>query len=235
MDYKVSAIVLKSIDYGEKDKILTLFSVELGKITARLRGVKSPKSKLKYAGQPFCFGQFELVGEKNTVSGCDLIDSFFDLSGDIDRYNVACKILKTVDSVLVEGVINEKLFLHLIHAIRELTYSDTRPAVVHAKFLLDLLTDLGYGVNFRDCLSCGARLVRSVHLDLSTGSILCNNCAGEYTIPIKAQAIGLLKIIADTPYDKLSSIKSSSFSSAIDILNKIISVHFGGKNILLED
>ena len=40
---KFTGIVLKSVDYKEKDKLLTIFSLELGKITATLKGVKQEK------------------------------------------------------------------------------------------------------------------------------------------------------------------------------------------------
>ena len=48
MEEKVKAFDIKNKDYKEKDKQIVLFSLEKGKITAFLRGVKAPKAKLKY-------------------------------------------------------------------------------------------------------------------------------------------------------------------------------------------
>ena len=79
-EFKVKGVVLASKDYKEKDILITLFTVELGKITAVLRGAKQSKAKLKYAGQPFCFADWILVkkGEYFYVTAVDLIDTFYE-------------------------------------------------------------------------------------------------------------------------------------------------------------
>ena len=53
MEIKTEAIVLHTVDYKDNDKLLTLFSPTLGKITAGIRGVKKPTAKLAFAAQPF--------------------------------------------------------------------------------------------------------------------------------------------------------------------------------------
>ena len=53
MDIVINAIVLKSVDYKDNDKILTLYSPEKGKITAGIKGVKKSGAKLKFASEPF--------------------------------------------------------------------------------------------------------------------------------------------------------------------------------------
>ena len=60
-DLKYKGIVLAARDHKEKDKLVTLFTLEQGKITALLKGVKAPKAKLAFAAQLFCFGEFLLV------------------------------------------------------------------------------------------------------------------------------------------------------------------------------
>ena len=89
----VTGIVLTSMPYKEKDKLIHLFSVELGNITAILKSVSSPKSKLKFAGQPFCLGKFELAKGHDfyVVKGVELIDSFFDISTDYDTCRISIK------------------------------------------------------------------------------------------------------------------------------------------------
>ena len=49
--------MLRAVDYGENDKILTLLSAEEGRITAGIKGVKKAGAKLKFAAQPFCFAE----------------------------------------------------------------------------------------------------------------------------------------------------------------------------------
>ena len=61
MEIKTEAIVLQSIDYKDNDKLLTLFSPTLGRITAGAKGVKKQKAKLSFAAQPFCFAEYVLA------------------------------------------------------------------------------------------------------------------------------------------------------------------------------
>ena len=80
MDIRAKGLVVASRDIGEKDKLLTILTLEYGKLTCKARGVKAPKSKLKMQTQPFCFADFEMVksGGNYTLTGGNIIDSFFD-------------------------------------------------------------------------------------------------------------------------------------------------------------
>ena len=86
---KTTGIVLKSSKHTiEAARLLEIFSPEMGKFSAVIRGVEKPKAKLAVASQPFCFGEFVLV-EKNgyyTVTDCFVHDSFFDLTYNLDAY-----------------------------------------------------------------------------------------------------------------------------------------------------
>ena len=63
---KIKALVLRAADFKENDKLLLLYCGEYGKITASIRGVKKPGAKLKFAAEPFCFGEFMLSDRKST-------------------------------------------------------------------------------------------------------------------------------------------------------------------------
>ena len=88
---KVNAVVLRAVDYNDNDKILTLITPELGKISAGIKGVKKAGAKLKFAAQPFCFGEYILAkrGERYTVINCSECQNFYDLSLDIKKYFAA--------------------------------------------------------------------------------------------------------------------------------------------------
>ena len=58
MEEKISGIVLGGISFGENDKILNIFTLEKGVISAKIKGVKKAGAKLKFASEPFCFAEF---------------------------------------------------------------------------------------------------------------------------------------------------------------------------------
>ena len=105
MEIKTDAIVLRSIDYKDNDKILTLFSPTLGKITAGIRGVKKPKARLSFAAQPFCFSEYVLAekGGRYTLTSAYLHESFFALRTDILRFYAACAAAEISRVILQEN------------------------------------------------------------------------------------------------------------------------------------
>ena len=105
MEIKTEAIVLQTVDYKDNDKLLTLFSPSLGKITAGIRGVKKPTAKLAFAAQPFCFAEYVLAerGGRYTVTSAYLHESFFSLRTDIVRFYAACAAAEVCRAILPEN------------------------------------------------------------------------------------------------------------------------------------
>ena len=146
MEIKTDAIVLQSIDYKDNDKLLTLFSPSLGKITAGIRGVKKPKAKLAFSAQPFCFAEYVLAekGGRYTVTGAYLHESFFSLRNDIDRFYAACAATEVCLSILMENEEYESLFIGLIECLKGLSLSGEDSAETLISFILIALRESGY-------------------------------------------------------------------------------------------
>ena len=117
-ELKVTGIVLNSVDYKENDKLVTIYSLELGIIKAQLKGVKQAKSKLKFACQPFFVGEFFLIKRAfYQVTTVNTIESFFDITQDYDKYLVASIVLDSIRLTQKEGMVNEKLFVYVSRII----------------------------------------------------------------------------------------------------------------------
>ena len=99
----LKGIVLRAIDWSEKDKILTVFTLEQGKVSIALKGVRQQKSKLKFASQPLCFAEFSVVGSGDILRCTNAMElgSFFDITNDYDRIVYASAMLEMIDSTTV--------------------------------------------------------------------------------------------------------------------------------------
>ena len=60
MESKTDALLLRAVDYGENDKIVTLLSADRGKIAARVKGVKKRGAKLRFAASLFVLRSMSL-------------------------------------------------------------------------------------------------------------------------------------------------------------------------------
>ncbi len=146
MDVKTEAIVLQAVDYKDNDKLLTLFSPSLGKITAGIRGVKKPKAKLAFAAQPFCFAEYVLAekGGRYTVTAAYLHESFFSLRTDIVRFYAACAAAEVCKALLLENQLHDELFIGLIGCLKSLSLTEEDVAEAFITFVLVALHESGY-------------------------------------------------------------------------------------------
>ncbi len=146
MEVKTDAIVLQTVDYKDNDKILTLFSPTMGRITAGAKGVKKQTAKLAFAAQPFCFAEYILAekGGRYTMTGAYLHESFFSLRYDIVRFYAACTMAEICLTVLYEREREEGLFIALIEGLKGLSLAEEDSAEVVVSFLLIALRESGY-------------------------------------------------------------------------------------------
>lgn len=208
----VKGIVLSSFDYKEKDKLVEVFTLEFGKITAVLKGCKSPNAKLKFAFQPFCFAEFSIVklGKFYQIIDAKAIDSFFDLTLDLNTYYLSSLILELVSVSVEFEEQNPTLFLLCVNALKHICYDNLPADLVVAKFCEDIMNMLGYKINYQTCSNCGMAYLGKVYLNLDSGAFVCQACKSENCLQISNQAFSLLKILSNTEYDRLGSIKIPS-------------------------
>ena len=146
MEWKVDALVLRTADYGDNDKMVTLFSLQKGKISAALKGVKKAGAKLKFAAQPFCFAEFVLAerGGRHTLVSASCHESFFALW--TEAIYPASAVLEIADAVASEGAVCTDFFLHTVEALRNMTAGDVKEAL--AAYLLCALDECGIPVDY---------------------------------------------------------------------------------------
>ena len=171
MEIKTDAIVLQTVDYKDNDKLLTLFSPALGKITAGIRGVKKPKAKLAFAAQPFCFAEYVLAekGGRYTVTGAYLHESFFSLRYDIVRFYAACALAEVCLTVLYENESHEGIFIALIEGLKSLSLAEEDAAEAVITFMLVALRESGYPIDLSYAEECDGDIGDKIWFDFSDG------------------------------------------------------------------
>lgn len=177
MEEKVDALVLRSIDYKDNDKILTLFTLQNGKVTAAAKGVKKAGARLKFAAQPFCFAEYVLAkkGERRTVISAANTDGFYALREDIEKFYAACAVCEVCDALLFEGIVNEELFLYAVNALKNMCEGNAAEELV--RFLIGALRLSGYMLSLEACADCGGILEGRVYFDVAGGCFYCAECA----------------------------------------------------------
>lgn len=212
MDTQVKGIVLKTKEYKDNDKLLTILTLEKGKILVKARGVKKATSKLKAFCQSFCFANFELASTKGTyvLTGVNEIESFYDLTTDISKFSFAFCALELVDKVCYENQEYVSIFIDLLKCLQQMKDGKINVKLLLSKFMLNLLGYEGFNFNLSSCASCGNPLKIECFCDKSKGEILCPNCRTPNHDIMEKVTFSSLKILSQNSYEKLSTIKLSN-------------------------
>lgn len=224
MTKKVQAIVIKSNDRKEKDKNILLFSLDEGKIWATLKGVKSQNAKLKIAQNLFCFGEFVLEEGKSgyVVTGVDILESFYEIVGDVDKYFEASSILEIVNNIDFSTKTEiANIFVLLLRSLKSLCFGNFEHLYVLNKFLIELFKEYGIGLYSEKCSNCGTKSFERIFLDYSTGQLECVACKGFVNEELDKSTFLALKLFNNNDFEHLKTIKLAN-GSAISLLKILV-------------
>jgi DNA repair protein RecO (recombination protein O) len=197
--YRTPAVILKRTDLGEADRIVTLFSREIGKVRAVARGVRRGKSRAAGHLEPFTLSDvmFAVGRELDVISQADTLESFRAVREDLLLTTHAYYLAEMVDLLTEERQENQSVFDALVdglHALAE--HPDARLVLV--VFHLRLLDALGYRPELRECVVCRTAIQPDRnHFSALVGGVLCPGCGpAEGTArAIGTSALKLLRFV----------------------------------------
>ncbi|MBR5701921.1 MAG: DNA repair protein RecO, partial [Oscillospiraceae bacterium] len=84
-------MVIRTVDYRDNDRILTLFTAESGRVDAKARNCRKATSPLLACTQPFTYGEYQLFYHKNKyiIDQGEVLESFYPLREDVEKYAAA--------------------------------------------------------------------------------------------------------------------------------------------------
>ena len=173
--YTASGIMLRRIDLGEKDRILTAYTRELGKLSAVAKGSRRPGSKLSGASEPFAYSRMMLAAGRDldVLTEAEIKESFPHVRAEIGAVAHAVYFLELVDRFVEDRQPNPDLFDTLLSALYVLE-GGTDPELTARYFELQVLSILGYEPQFDSCLRCGKPIGRErVAFSPSLGGVVC--------------------------------------------------------------
>lgn len=150
MEQKTHVITLSSTQKGEADKLVRLFSSDLGMINATVKGARKQGSKLGCC--TFTFALSEVVlNEKGgfyTVIAADLVESFKELSADIEKFEYASAIAEALEHFSRGDLEPNKFFVLTLQTYKLMAFSKLSEKLIFMKFLLEILKLSGYALDF---------------------------------------------------------------------------------------
>jgi DNA repair protein RecO (recombination protein O) len=182
--YRTPAVILKRMDLGEADRIVTFYSRDVGKIRAVAKGVRRTTSRSAGHLEPFTLSDvmFAVGRELDVISQADTLESFRAVREDLVLTTHAYYLAELVDLLTEDRMENRAVFDVLVDGLRELgVCADARLVLI--VFHLRLLDALGYRPELRECVTCRATIEPDRNqFSALMGGVLCPGCGpGEAT------------------------------------------------------
>ncbi|WP_114570406.1 DNA repair protein RecO [Exiguobacterium flavidum] len=170
---KAEGLVLRTVAYGESNKIVTVFTRDFGKVGLMARGAKKPGSRFNAASQPFVQGVFVYPRARGLgqLKSADIITGFSHIRRDVLLMSYAMYLLELADRALDERVPHPALYDLFIEGLNAMD-EGLDPDVVALIIELRLLRHLGIAPHLNGCTICGGT-EPPFAFSLAHGGLLC--------------------------------------------------------------
>ena len=205
---KVEGIILKTQEYGESHKIVTIFTKQYGKISAICRGANKVKSRLSSVTQPFIKGDFLIFLSKglSTVRQGEMIHSFRHIREDIIKTAYAAYITELTDKLMETKQPDKYLYEQLTNTLIWLN-DKSNYIIPIIMYELKLYKKGGFAPVVEHCVICNNPV--DLHaFSIKEGGLLCKQCAHKdiHSLAITPNLLKLLPIFLNAGIEQIGTI-----------------------------
>jgi len=223
---KCEGIIIRTTNYGETNKIVTLYTREWGKVGVMARGAKKPNSRLAAVTQLFTYGYF-LVQKSSGLGGLqqgEIISSMRSIKEDIFLTAYASYIVDLTDKSTDDRKPNPFLF-ELVYQILNLINEGYDAEILVNIFEMKMLNTLGLYPILNQCAICG-NTEGHFSFSIREGGLICHRCLEKdpYHFKVAPATIKLLRLFYFLDVSRLGNISVKSETKTE--LKKIISAYY---------
>lgn len=176
---RVDAVVLRHSDYGEADRLLTIYTRQFGKMRVLAKGARKIASRKAGHIEPFTHVKLQLAKGRDMflVTQADTVDAYLPLRDDLILTSHASYVIELLDRFSYEDETeNSSTFRLLTETLARLaSFSD--PWLVTRYYEMRLLDQLGFRPQLRECANCGREIkAEDQFFSFSAGGVICPRC-----------------------------------------------------------
>ena len=205
---KIKGIVIAENNMGDYDKMLTILTPNLGKISCVAKGARRPQSALLAGTQLFCFGEYLMYKGTNTyhINSCETIEIFYNLRTDLDKLKYAIHINKIIQDVTEENENCYKILQLFLNTLYTISETEQNKDFVLSVFKLRLLCILGFTPRFLKCVSCKEK-DNLTRFSIRDNGVKCEACGRQdkSSIDMSESTKNAIKYTISSPAKKLYS------------------------------
>lgn len=212
--FLVHGIILQHNNFREVDRLLTVYTEEMGKLQVIARGARKISSKMAGSLEPLLEVQMMFVHGRynNTVTSVEVLNSWQPLKTDVDKVQFANYISMILDRSTRDQQRDGRIF-HLykgtLEAIEKQPFLSQQRSITTWFFVWQLLFYLGHQPELNNCLNCRIKIAAKKNFfTMSKGGVICSSCRSQSrgNVSISNNAIKILRLLISQPRDTLNNI-----------------------------
>jgi DNA repair protein RecO (recombination protein O) len=204
--YRSKGIVLRSIRYGEADRILDLYTRDAGLVSAIAKGIRRTKSRFGARLEPLSCVDFVAYHGRtlDTITQAEVLRSFRRVREDLACFEAAAGMVGSMRALSGGDEADRRVFNLLYNALGALEARDSGFEAVEVSFGLKLSILAGYAPQLDACLSCEANTdgaAGPLYFSPNLGGVLCSDCrsAASDSFPLPPGTVERLKVLIERP------------------------------------
>ena len=178
MHYTVDGLVIREVNVGENDKMLTILTPDRGRIGVMAKGSRSLKSQVLSTAQLYTYGNYEIY-EKNDykwLRSGSVIEGFFGLRNDIERISLAAYLSDIAWELSGEDVPSVEMLRMTLNAFYAISNSLKPNEIVKGVYELRSAGFSGFMPDLSRCRYCKGDSSERFYLDVMNGALVCSDC-----------------------------------------------------------
>ncbi len=193
--FRVNAVVLRHADWGEADRIITLYTREQGKLRALAKGARKMRSRKAGHLEPFTHitAQLAAAHDMPIITQVETVDAYLPMRDDLVRTGYAAYCAELLDRfTYAEEGTNPAIFQTLTDTLSRISgEADSWVAVRY--YEMRLLDFLGFRPQLFHCANCEREIqAEDQYFSFASGGVICPRC-GMGLPNLSAVSVDVLK------------------------------------------
>lgn len=193
---RVEAVVLRHSDWGEADRLLNVYTREVGKLRVLAKGARRMRSRKAGHLQPFTRSTLLLSRGREIwiVTQAETVDAYLPIGADLLRTGYAAYVIELLDRFTYEEGENRLLYRLLVETLSRVAHQPD-PFVAVRYYDLQLLDLLGFRPELSQCVQCGALIQpQDQFFSAAQGGALCPGCGVQAgALPVSLPTLKYLR------------------------------------------
>lgn len=183
LEHRTRALVLRTFDQGESDRVVRLYTESLGRVSAIAKGARRSKRRFPGTLELFTVVDVRLVEPPRAsllrLESAKLVRSFEGLTRSLGRFAIACLFIELLDRLAPERSPQPELFRFSL-GVLEVIDSETPDRLLATLVIAKTIARLGFRPQLAACAVCGAEITFDggpVAFLPAQGGSVCPRCA----------------------------------------------------------